>query len=68
MVRYKRSGPVIRMPQEFRDAVGDTLELAPNKLSMLIYSAEEDKRKVIASMKVILLDLETELAADNMVE
>lgn len=60
-MRFKKKGPVIRLPKEFRDAVGDNLELAPNQVSLVVYSENEDKRKVIASIKVIIKDLQTEL-------
>lgn len=59
MVRYKRniSSGVVRIPAEVRDAFGDDIEMLPNLMSMVLYPANADKRKVIRSLQVIIRDL-----------
>jgi len=59
MVRYKRSikSGVVRIPQEVREAFGDEIEMAPNMISMALYPANADKRKVIRSLQIIIRDL-----------
>jgi len=59
VVRYKRNigGGTVRIPKEVRESLGDNIEMLPNKISMVMYPAGEDKRKVIRSLKVIISDL-----------
>jgi len=68
MVRYKRSikSGVVRIPQEVRDAFGDEIEMAPNMISMAVYPANADKRKVIKSLQIIIRDLKQDV--DGMTE
>jgi len=59
VVRYKRNigGGVVRIPKEVREALGDEIEMLPNNISMVMYPAAEDKRKIINSLNVIIADL-----------
>ena len=59
MVIYKKSirSGVVRIPQEVREAFGDEIEMVPNMRSMVVYPANEDKRKVIRSLQIIIRDL-----------
>ena len=59
MVRYKRNikGGVVRIPKEVKESLGDDIEMLPNKISMVMYPAGEDKRKIIQSLNVIISDL-----------
>jgi len=63
MVRYKRSikSGVVRIPQTVRDAFGDEIEMAPNMISMAVYPANADKRKVIKSLQIIIRDLKQDV-------
>lgn len=63
MVRYQKNikGGIMRVPKVFQDAVGDEVELMPNKISMVVYPKNADPRKVIRSMKVIIADLEQDV-------
>lgn len=63
MLRYRKNikSGILRVPKEFHEAVGDEVELAPNYLSMAVYPANADKKKVIRSLKLIIKELEQEL-------
>lgn len=63
MVRYKRNikSGVVRIPKEVRDAFGDEIEMLPNFKSMVMYPANEDKRKVVRSLQVVIRDLKQDI-------
>ena len=63
MVRYRRNirSGVVRIPQVVREAFGDEIEMVPNLRSMAVYPANEDKRKVIRSLQLIIKELKQEI-------
>lgn len=61
MFVYKRKGPVIRIPKDVREVIGNDLELAPDENCILVYSSAEEKAKVIESANRIVEVLRTEL-------
>lgn len=65
MVRYKKKGPVLRLPQEFIDSVGSDLELAADYKTLVIYSEKEAKQTVINSLKVLIKDLQLEIEVNR---
>jgi len=67
MVRYRRNirSGVVRIPQEVREAFGDEIEMAPNLRSMAVYPANEEKRKVIRSLQLIIKDLKQEIEEEK---
>jgi len=63
MVRYRRNirSGVVRIPQVVREAFGDEIEMVQNLRSMAVYPANEEKRKVIRSLQLIIKDLKQEI-------
>jgi len=63
MVKYKKkiSSGVLRIPQEVREAFGNDVVLQPNLKSAVLFPANEDRRKVIRSLQLIIRDLKQEV-------
>lgn len=60
MFTYNRKGPVIRIPKDVRETIGNDLEIVPDENCILVYSSTEEKAKVIESANKIVQLLRTE--------
>lgn len=55
---------VLRIPQELRDVFGKEIVISPGLCAAAIYGSEEDKKRVVKSLQLVIRDIREEIALE----